>query len=394
MLAAVQAHNDLIDQMIARGSLWSPALIAAFRATPRLPFLDRLWSQREGRWRVVDVDAPTVEDLAAVYADRAVTTRVSEGSVALSSSSQPSLMAGMLEDLRLERGLAVLEIGAGTGYNAALLAHAVGAVLSIDVDRQVLDDARRHLARFPDRAVRLLHGDGRDGCPDAAPFDRIQVTAATDDLEPAWLAQLRPGGVVQAPLDVGPGLAWIVQGAVAEGVFTGGLTRSAFFMPLREEADSGRDRNRVSGELRGPEGLSAVSPPWGRWHDLRPAGGVEFLTSLALLAWLEGGTIGHAVCPDGRAGYGVGDPASGEACWLGPHEWRVTGEGGHLLGTDLWRRWLDLGAPRPGEWRLRAAPLGEGLDPDELARASYPRRGRRCEQLWELVEPRPRGACE
>lgn len=389
MHPADAAHHDLIDQMIARGSLWSEALVAAFRATPRLPFLDRLWSQRENRWRVVDVDAPTDEDLAAVYADRAVTTRLSESSVAVSSSSQPSLMAGMLEDLRLERGQRVLEVGAGTGYNAALLAHVVGGVVSIDVDQQVLDDARRHLARLPDRDVVLLYGDGREGYAEAAPFDRIQVTAATDDLEPAWLAQLRPGGIVQAPFDLGPGLAWVVQGTVADGVFVGGLTRSAFFMPLREEAGEGRNRNVPAGALPGPEGLPAVAAPWAKWHDLRPVGGNEFLTSLAVLGWLEGGTLGHAACPDGRPGYGVADPASGEACWFGPHEWRVTGEGGQQLGISLWRRWLDLGAPRPGEWRLRAVP-GGGLDADPAARAGYWRPGRLCEHLWELVEPRRR----
>ncbi|MFO0843188.1 MAG: methyltransferase domain-containing protein [Gemmataceae bacterium] len=394
MLAAVHAHHDLIDQMIARGALWSAALIAAFRATPRLYFLDRLWGPREGRWRAVDVDAPTEEDLAAVYADRAVTTRLSEDSVAVSSSSQPSLMAGMLEDLRLGRGQRVLEVGAGTGYNAALLAHVVGPVLSIDVDQQVLADARRHLARFPDREARLVHGDGREGWPEAAPFDRIQVTAATDDLEPAWLAQVRPGGVVQAPLDVGPGLAWVVQGEVTKGAFSGGLTRGAYFMPLRDEAESGRDRNVPAGPLPGPEGLIAAAPPWSKWSDLRPVGGGDFLTSLAVLAWLEGGTLGHASCPDGRAGYGVADPIREEACWLGPHEWRVTGEGGKRLGMDLWRRWLDLGAPRPNEWRLRAVPLGTPLDLDPAARAAYWRRGRRCEQAWELVEPRCRGSSD
>ena len=126
-------------------------------------------------------------------------------------------MAQMLEDLGLAPGLRVLEIGAGTGYNAALLARVVGAVVSIDVDREVLADARRHLEAFPDRRVELHHADGRLGWPAGAPFDRIQVTAAAEDLEPAWLEQLAPGGVVQAPIDLGPGLAWIVQGVVRDG---------------------------------------------------------------------------------------------------------------------------------------------------------------------------------
>src|SRR6516225_11761813 len=113
----------------------------------------------------------------------------------------------MLEDLRPAPGQRVLEVGAGTGYNAALLAHVVGPgnVLSLDVDRAVLAEAERHLQGFAERGVRLRHGDGRLGCPDAAPFDRVMVTAATPDLEPAWLAQLAPSGLVLAPLALAPG---------------------------------------------------------------------------------------------------------------------------------------------------------------------------------------------
>src|SRR5262249_22095473 len=131
----------------------------------------------------------------------------------ISSSSQPSLMAQMLEDLRLEPGLRVLEIGAGTGYNAALLAHLVGPdrVTSLDVDREVLSEAWDHLRAFPDRGVGLRHADGRSGWPEGAPFDRIMVTAATPDLEPAWLEQLAEGGLLLAPLALAPGLAYLAR---------------------------------------------------------------------------------------------------------------------------------------------------------------------------------------
>src|SRR5205807_3882795 len=104
------------------------------------------------------------------YSDHALVTHVSpagrEGpGLPISSSSQPSLMAQMLEDLRLEAGQRVLEIGAGTGYNAALLAHVVGPgrVVAIDVDRGVLAEAWDHLRAFADRQVDLRHTDGRAG---------------------------------------------------------------------------------------------------------------------------------------------------------------------------------------------------------------------------------------
>lgn len=395
MSPAETAHHDLIDQIIARGSLWSEALIAAFRATPRLYFLDRLYSHRDNRWRTVEVEDPTEEELGIVYSDRAITTRLSaagtgEPICAISSSSQPSLMAQMLEDLDLARGQRVLEIGAGTGYNAALLAHVVGRVLSLDVDQAVLEDAQRHLSRFPDREVRLVHADGRRGYPSAGPYDRIQVTAATDDLEPAWVEQVRPGGIVQVPLDLGPGLAWVCQGGPYEGGFVGRLTRPAFFMPLRDESESGRDRNQPTGPMPDPEEMAHATPPWGHWSDFRAWGRMDPPTSMAVLGWLEGMTTGHAALPDGRTAFGVADPSRQEVCWMGMQEWRVSGRGGYQLGLRLWRRWLDLGAPRPIEWQLRTLPLGGTLLEDVRARASYRRTGRRCEQLWELLEPRRR----
>src|SRR5262245_42365728 len=201
--AADQVNQEMVDRLIAQGALWSPALIAAFRATPRHRFIDRVfqYQRRHNCWHEVITRDPGPEELHLVYADRALITRLSpsrgrEPEVPISSSSQPSLMAQMLEDLRPAPGQRVLEVGAGTGYNAALLAQVVGPgrVLSIDVDRQVLAEAWDHLRAFAELRVEVCHADGRCGYAEAAPFDRIMVTAATPDLEPAWLEQLAEGG--------------------------------------------------------------------------------------------------------------------------------------------------------------------------------------------------------
>jgi protein-L-isoaspartate(D-aspartate) O-methyltransferase len=403
MRSSDAVHQELVDRLISRGALWSPDLIAAFRATPRHRFLDQVYHHRDGGWHVFDPDHLNEEDLRLIYSDRALTTRLSRPdspaeAVAISSSSQPSLMAQMLEDLQLQPGQHVLEIGAGTGYNAALIAHVIagvreqpGRLVSIDVDHEVLAGAWRHLAWFHDRRIELHHGDGRIGFPAAAPFDRIQVTAATTDLEPAWLEQLVPGGLVQAPLDLAPGLAFVVQGAVTDGLFTGGLTRPAYFMPLRDEGEAGRDRNSPDSPLPGPERLHGMPAPWANWPDRRPSGeGEEFLPSLAFLAWLEGRSLGYAACPDGRAGHGIVDLVAGQACWMDPQEWRVSGKGGYEMGWSLWRRWLDLGGPRPEEWRLSVARDKELLPQRCNARLTFDRRGGRCVQRWELIEPRTR----
>src|SRR5262249_46656628 len=239
--------QEMVDRLIAQESLWSPRLITAFRQTPRHRFLERIYQHgRDGSWREVEVASLGPGEIALVYSDRALTTRVSPASsgaasVAISSSSQPSLMAQMLEDLRPAPGLRTLEVGAGTGYNAALLAHAVGPghVVSVDVDREVLTEAERHLGHFPERAVRVVHADGRAVLAGETPFDRIMVTAATPDLEPAWLEQLAPGGLLVAPLVLGPGVSFVVRGTGRDGVFRGRLTRPAYFMPLRGGGEAG-----------------------------------------------------------------------------------------------------------------------------------------------------------
>src|SRR5262249_39196773 len=176
--AANRANQRMVDRLIAEGALWSPALILAFRQTPRHLFLHHvfIYQQRQEGWQEVNTREPGPSEIELLYSDRALITRlgdVGEGQhVPISSSSQPSLMAEMLEDLRPGPGQKVLEVGAGTGYNAALLAQVAGPGLvhSVDVDRAVLEEAAAHLARFPERGVRLHHGDGREGWAADAPF--------------------------------------------------------------------------------------------------------------------------------------------------------------------------------------------------------------------------------
>jgi protein-L-isoaspartate(D-aspartate) O-methyltransferase len=112
-------------------------------------------------------------------------------------------MAIMLEQLGVAAGQRVLEIGTGTGYNAALMSRLVGpdgSVVTVDIDPDLADRARAKLvaAGYPD--VVVICGDGGFGARELAPYDRIIVTAGASDLAPEWLAQLGPGGRIALPL--------------------------------------------------------------------------------------------------------------------------------------------------------------------------------------------------
>lgn len=139
------------------------------------------------------------------YRDEAIVTKRDRLGQPTSSSSQPTIMGIMLDQLGAARGHRVLEIGAGTGFNAALLAHIVGPtgrVTSIDLDQDVVERAEENLAAAGVDRVTVLHADGALGCPDRAPFDRVIATVGVWDLAPAWLDQLAPDGRIVVPLEL------------------------------------------------------------------------------------------------------------------------------------------------------------------------------------------------
>jgi methyltransferase of FxLD system len=147
--------------------------------------------------------------LAEAYADAAVATHWENG-IAVSSASQPAIVAIMLEQLRVAPGMRVLEIGAGTGYNAALLAALVGptgSVTSVDIDPAIVAEARAHLDTAGIAGVTVYLGDGRQGWPQEAPYDRVLLTVGADDVWPAWRDQLAEGGLLVLPLELANGQA-------------------------------------------------------------------------------------------------------------------------------------------------------------------------------------------
>ncbi|MGC1208384.1 MAG: methyltransferase domain-containing protein, partial [Ornithinimicrobium sp.] len=184
---AVSALRDqLVDRLVAAGHIHTEEVAEAFRVVPRHVFL------------------PGVEP-ADAYADEAIVTKREADGRPISSSSQPAVMAIMLEQLGVEPGQRVLEIGAGTGYNAALLAHlvgAAGAVTTIDIDPDLVGQARRNLDAADFSRVRVVCADGADGWVENAPYHAIILTAGTEDLAPTWVKQLAPDGRLVLPLSL------------------------------------------------------------------------------------------------------------------------------------------------------------------------------------------------
>lgn len=114
--------------------------------------------------------------------------------------SQPYIVALMTELMKVEPGDRVLEIGTGSGYQAAVLAELAGAVFSIEIIAPLGRQAGERLAALGYRNVTAKVGDGYYGWPDAAPFDAIMVTAAASHVPPPLLQQLKPGGRMVIPL--------------------------------------------------------------------------------------------------------------------------------------------------------------------------------------------------
>lgn len=114
--------------------------------------------------------------------------------------SQPYIVALMTERLALKGGEKVLEVGTGSGYQAAVLARTAGRVLSIEIDAALAERAARTLERLGFGNVRVRAGDGFFGWPEEAPFDAIVVTAAAPEVPPALFAQLAEGGRLVIPL--------------------------------------------------------------------------------------------------------------------------------------------------------------------------------------------------
>ncbi|MGH3157325.1 MAG: methyltransferase, FxLD system [Streptosporangiaceae bacterium] len=292
-----EMRERLVAGLRASGALHDDRVAAALGLVPRHVFLPESALER-------------------AYADDAVPTKFDAEGHPISSSSQPAIMALMLEQLDVRPGHRVLEIGAGTGYNAACLACLTGPtgdVTTVDIDADLAASARQHLAacgfgqgsaanvsaaNVSAANVSVVNGDGGLGWAAGAPYDRIIVTAGAWEITPAWIGQLSADGALVAPLSLPGVLQYSVAFEHAGDHLASTSILACGFMRLR-------------GAFAGPEALIRLGDRTGLLVEAAQLADPEELTGLLSQ---PGEIVGTGVRVS------VKEMHTGLGLWLGIHE--------------------------------------------------------------------------
>lgn len=348
-------REAMVGRLVADKTLTASAWVEAFRAVPRHVFAPAVYLVDDhGRpGRVLHGDNPDThaEWLRAVYTDDAIVTQVSPDGRPTSSSTQPGIMATMLHALDVHDDARVLEIGTGTGYNAALLAHRLGdnRVATIDIDARLATQACTALESAGYRPT-VLAGDGLVGVADRAPFDRIIATCSTRRVPVEWVRQTVPGGVVVANLGVGVVPLRVAEDGSASGRF---LPEVAAFIEARHaDGPPGPSVDEVFDRCM--HGQGTVTPTGGEiveWDDP----GYEFVRRLCLpdVRWCGAelpDEFMHCLADDQRSWARAQLPTA------------LVAQGGpRRLWDDvavLWLRWVGWGRPAHDRLGVSVDPAG------------------------------------
>jgi protein-L-isoaspartate(D-aspartate) O-methyltransferase len=202
---AARERLEMVERQVAGRGISHPATLAAMREVPRHEFVpDALQG--------------------AAYDDRPLPIGLGQ------TISQPYMVAYMTELIEPAPGMRVLEVGTGSGYQAAVLAAAGARVYTIEIFEELATSARERLGRLGYADVDVRHGDGFDGWPEQAPFDAIIVTAAAGYVPPPLIEQLRAGGRMVIPV----GSIYGVQNLVlVEKPPEGGTVRTRTLVAVR-----------------------------------------------------------------------------------------------------------------------------------------------------------------
>ncbi|GAA3254437.1 methyltransferase domain-containing protein [Nonomuraea helvata] len=339
----------------------------AIRAVPRHLFIPEVALATPGDPEdtfVIDRVADPDTWWDTVYSQSPIVTQLDDGDTDIrartgaytSSSSAPSTVAHLLQILDPEPGDRVLEVGTGTGWTAALLAHLVGphgSVTSIEIDEMVADQAAENLTSAGVRAD-VVVGDGAGGCSQRAPYDRVHVTCGIRSIPYAWVEQCRPGGVVVLPYCPGFGDDHVLRlVTLPDGTAIGRFPGHATYMMMRSQ----RPIPYVADDGSGQHHPTSVHP---RTIGLAPAG-----ADLAMAAIT--GLYSHISREENRFLTYVLNPADSGEWAVAVHQRGDLDHTVYQMGdrplweevTDAYFRWVSWGEPGRDRFGMTVTPEGQ-----------------------------------
>jgi protein-L-isoaspartate(D-aspartate) O-methyltransferase len=202
-----EARADLVREVARQTGVTDDAILSAFDAVPRHRFVPAEHGQK-------------------AYADRALPIGFGQ------TISQPSMIAIMLAEIDAKPNERVLEVGAGSGYAAALLGRIASRVYAVEIVPELARRARALLSELQIHNVEVIEGNGRFGHPEHAPYEKILVSAAADQVPPELLAELSPGGRIVMPVGDELGQELVIGDKDPKGRIEWRRTIGCIFVPL------------------------------------------------------------------------------------------------------------------------------------------------------------------
>jgi protein-L-isoaspartate(D-aspartate) O-methyltransferase len=206
-----EQNETLVNHLIEAGTLKTPIIIEAFRNIPRHLFVRKDFL----RHAYDDIPLPTFQG---------------------QTISQPYTIAIMTEALEPKKGEKILEIGSGSCYQAALLAHCVGSkgkIITVELEPELAEFSRSNIKKVKLKNVKIVCGDGKKGYPEESPYDKCMITAACKEVPKAVIEQVKIGGRIVAPVNGFLGQKMLVIDKISDTKFKEKDLGSFIFVPLR-----------------------------------------------------------------------------------------------------------------------------------------------------------------
>ena len=374
--AIASQQRQLLEraQFVYRATPLSAATCAAFLAVPRHGFVRRYRVWGSTAWQEVTPET-LAHHLARLYSDEALVLAGDDDENLVSTISQPSFMLRMLDLLQLAPGQRVFELGAGSGWNAALMAHLVGLtgrVISAELHPEIAQNAQAALQTHGVTNAEIVAGDGGEGYAPGAPYDRALFTAGAYEVPRAFFAQIADGGRLLLVLKQAGGGDYLCLLRRTGDHFVSELLDSCGFLALR-------------GKYQHPELEPQSLEQWPEWTTLQHAecgrtpcwwGGANtrdlLWRTLAIRFFLSVAEPGYRVFTIASSGtgdqtrraFGLWDETARSFVLAADDQ--LIAYGNAAAKERLLRRlheWVDLGMPSAASFTVRVYPNGRVVAP-------------------------------